>query len=96
MRSVGADGAPSPLPAGDPGVLVRLADGRFVAYDAVCPHQGCTVGWDPADRVLLCPCHGATFDAANDGRALGGPTTQPVAALPIRVDPATGTISLGG
>jgi thiosulfate dehydrogenase [quinone] large subunit len=86
--------APSPLPAGDPGVLVRLADGRFVAYDAVCPHQGCTVGWDAANQVLLCPCHGATFDAGNGGRALGGPTTQSLAALPIRVDPASGTVSL--
>jgi thiosulfate dehydrogenase [quinone] large subunit len=88
--------APSPLPAGDPGVLVRLADGRFVAYDAVCPHQGCTVGWDPADGILRCPCHGATFDAGDGGRALGGPTTQSLAALPISVDPATGTISLAG
>jgi thiosulfate dehydrogenase [quinone] large subunit len=88
--------APSPLPAGDPGVIVRLPDGRFVAYDAICPHQGCHVAWDPADAILVCPCHGASFDAGNGGRALGGPTTQALAALPISIDPATGIISLGG
>lgn len=88
--------APSPLPAGDPGVIVRLPDGRFVAYDAVCPHQGCPVAWDAADQVLLCPCHGATFDAGDGGRALGGPTIQSLAVLPITIDPATGTISLAG
>ena len=88
--------APSPLPAGDPGVLVRLADGRFVAYDAVCPHQGCHVAWDAAEQILLCPCHGASFDAGDDGRALAGPTTQSLASLPISIDPATGTISLAG
>lgn len=88
--------APSPLPAGDPGVLVRLPDGRFVAYDAVCPHQGCHVAWNATEQILLCPCHGASFDAGDGGRALGGPTTQSLASLPISIDPATGTISLTG
>ena len=32
---------------GDPGVLVKLADGTFVAFDAVCTHAGCTVGVRP-------------------------------------------------
>ena len=86
--------APSPLPAGDPAVIVKLADGSFVAYDAVCTHQGCTVEWDAADGVLLCPCHGAAFDPAARARVLQGPARQPLAALPLTVDAATGTISL--
>jgi thiosulfate dehydrogenase [quinone] large subunit len=86
--------APSPLPAGDPGVIVKLPDGTYVAYDAVCTHQGCTVAWDAIDSVLLCPCHGAAFDAANQAAVLAGPTRQPLAPLPITVDPATGTIYL--
>src|SRR5205085_133674 len=28
--------APSPLPAGDPAVIVALSDGTYVAFDAVC------------------------------------------------------------
>lgn len=43
-------------------VLVRLADGRFAAYSAVCTHQGCTVAYKPDTRKLVCPCHGGTFD----------------------------------
>jgi thiosulfate dehydrogenase [quinone] large subunit len=86
--------APNTLPAGDPGVIVKLPDGTLVAYDAVCTHQGCTVGWDAIDGVLLCPCHGAAFDAANKAAVLAGPARQPLAALPIVVDAATGTISL--
>ncbi len=86
--------APAPLPAGDPGVIVKLADGSFVAYDAVCTHQGCTVEWDAADAVLLCPCHGAAFDPAAQAAVLQGPARQPLAALPLVVDAATGTISL--
>jgi len=86
--------APSSLPAGDPGVIVKLPDGTFVAYDAVCTHQGCTVAWDAVDSVLLCPCHGAAFDAANQAAVLAGPARQPLAPLPIVVDAATGTIYL--
>ena len=85
---------PGTLPAGDPGVIVKLPDGTFVAYDAVCTHEGCIVGWDAADSVLLCPCHGAAFDPANDAAVLAGPTRQPLAALPIVVDAASGPIDL--
>ena len=67
--------------------------GTLVAYDTVCTHEGCTVEWDGADKVLLCPCHGAAFDPPPTPM-LQGPTRQPLAALPITVDAATGTISL--
>lgn len=86
--------APAPLPAGDPAVIVKLSDGTFVAYDAVCTHEGCTVEWDRIDAVLVCPCHGAVFDAAHRARVLAGPTNVPLASLPIVVDASSGTISL--
>ena len=86
--------APAPLPAGDPGVIVRLTNGTFVAFDAVCTHAGCTVEWDAADGVLFCPCHGAAFDPAHQAAVIDGPTNQPLAALPIVVDPASGRILL--
>ena len=60
----------------------------------MCTHAGCTVGFDAASGVLLCPCHDATFDPAHDAAVLGGPTDQPLSALPIVVDPATGRILL--
>ncbi len=87
--------APAPFPAGDPGVIVQLQNGSFVAFDAVCTHAGCTVQWDRAERLLFCPCHGAAFDPARDAAVVGdGPTNQPLAAIPIVVDPASGVISL--
>ncbi len=86
--------APAPLPAGDPGIIVKLPDGSYVAYDATCTHEGCRVDWDAGDGVLLCPCHGAAFDAADHGAVLGGPTNTPLAELPIVVDHQAGTISL--
>jgi thiosulfate dehydrogenase [quinone] large subunit len=86
--------APASLPAGDPAVIVRLPAGSYVAYDAVCTHEGCRVDWDAQDAVLLCPCHGAAFDPADHGAVLAGPTNTPLPELPIVVDKQAGTISL--
>lgn len=71
---------------GDLGVVIRLAAMQFVAYDATCTHAGCTVQYDPSSKELLCPCHGAIFDPANHGVVLSGPTNQPLAAIPLRID----------
>jgi len=87
--------APAPLPAGDPGIVVQLSNGSFVAYDAICTHAGCTVEWDQQDAVLLCPCHGAAFDPAQGAAVLQGPARQPLSSIPIVVNQAAGTISLG-
>jgi Rieske Fe-S protein len=85
------------LPAsGEPAVLVALADGTIAAYDAVCTHAACTVAFDRLSGNLLCPCHGAIFDPAHGGRVVAGPTDQPLPSLPLRIDPATGAISLAG
>jgi thiosulfate dehydrogenase [quinone] large subunit len=82
--------------SGDPGVLVRLASGSIVAFDAVCTHAGCTVEYVPQDLALECPCHGAVFDPAHAGAVLAGPTFQPLLGLPITIDHATGEIRLVG
>jgi thiosulfate dehydrogenase [quinone] large subunit len=81
---------------GDPAVLIRLANDSVVAYDAVCTHQGCTVGFDSASGLLLCPCHGAVFDPTQGAAVLQGPTNTPLTNLPLKVDPATGKITLVG
>ncbi len=70
---------------GDPGIVVSLGSGRFVAFDAVCTHAGCTVGFDPQAVMLVCPCHGATFDPRNNAQPVSGPTNVPLTALPISI-----------
>ena len=77
---------------GDPVQVIRLPSNSVVAYDALCTHAGCTVDYDPSSATLICPCHGAQFDPAHQAQVLGGPTNQPLAAVAIRVDPASGDV----
>jgi thiosulfate dehydrogenase [quinone] large subunit len=80
---------------GDPGGLIKLSDGTFVAYDLVCTHEGCTVSnYDSRTQLLQCPCHGAEFDVAHDARVVSGPAPRPLTKLPLRIDPKTGAITI--
>jgi thiosulfate dehydrogenase [quinone] large subunit len=80
---------------GDPGGLIKLSDGTFVAYDLVCTHEGCAVSnYDSHTQLLECPCHGAQFDAAHDARVVSGPAPSPLTKVPLRIDAKTGAITI--
>jgi thiosulfate dehydrogenase [quinone] large subunit len=68
--------------SGDPALVVQPQRGTFLAYDAVCPHAGCTVGYSAAAKLLVCPCHGSEFDVQT-GNVLVGPA--PTGLSPIAV-----------
>lgn len=69
--------------SGQPAVLVHLQDGDFVAYSAVCTHQGCTVAYQ--DGNLACPCHGSVFDPTADGAVVSPPANRPLPGIPVEV-----------
>lgn len=60
---------------GDPSIVIQPKAGKFVAFDAVCPHAGCTVGYDQSAAVLVCPCHGSQFNAATGAVEVGPAAT---------------------
>jgi Rieske Fe-S protein len=68
---------------GNPAVLVRLKRGNFVAYSAICTHEGCTVAF--RNGQLACPCHGSIFDPANNARVVNGPAQRPLPKMPVEV-----------
>jgi cytochrome b6-f complex iron-sulfur subunit len=71
--------------SGSPAVLVHLDNGGdFVAYSAVCTHQGCTVAYQGGE--LACPCHGSVFDPANGAAVVAGPAPRPLPEIPVKVE----------
>jgi thiosulfate dehydrogenase (quinone) large subunit len=71
-----------PNGSGDPGLVIQTAPEQFVAYDAVCPHEGCTVAYQPTANLIVCPCHGSEFEVAN-GDVVRGPAPHGLTALAI-------------
>jgi glycine/D-amino acid oxidase-like deaminating enzyme/nitrite reductase/ring-hydroxylating ferredoxin subunit len=67
--------------ATDTGAVVRRGVTKIAAYrdptgqlhelSAICPHLGCVVQWNSAEKTWDCPCHGSRFDAR--GKVINGP-----------------------
>jgi thiosulfate dehydrogenase [quinone] large subunit len=68
--------------SGDPSIVIQATAGKFLAFDAVCPHAGCTVAYDQSARVIACPCHGSQFNAAT-GAVEQGPATTGLKPITI-------------
>jgi cytochrome b6-f complex iron-sulfur subunit len=60
-----------------PALLIRHADGNWVALDAVCTHLGCTVQYEPDKGRIYCACHGGVYDART-GENKSGPPPKPL------------------
>jgi thiosulfate dehydrogenase [quinone] large subunit len=67
---------------GEPGIVIHADSGDFVAYNAVCPHMGCTVGYSSANKIIVCPCHGSEFEVSN-GDVIVGPAPHGLKKLKV-------------
>jgi nitrite reductase/ring-hydroxylating ferredoxin subunit len=72
-------------------VVTQPTAGTFKAFDAVCPHQGCTVG-SVENGQIICPCHQSHFDATTGDR-VSGPAPTGLTAKTITVTGTTFTVS---
>ena len=66
------------------GGIIRIGLKRYACYkdekgilhktSARCPHLGCELKWNPAERTWDCPCHGSRFDY--DGNLIDNPAQK--------------------
>ena len=56
--------------------VFRPERGALIVRSAVCPHLGCIVNWNTAEKTWDCPCHGSRF--ATDGAVINGPSPMPL------------------
>jgi glycine/D-amino acid oxidase-like deaminating enzyme/nitrite reductase/ring-hydroxylating ferredoxin subunit len=54
--------------------LYRDEQGQEHECSAVCPHLGCLVNWNDAEKTWDCPCHGSRFN--KEGHVLHGPAVS--------------------
>jgi Rieske Fe-S protein len=57
--------------------VARRDDGTLRVRSAICPHLGCHVQWNAAEKSWDCPCHGSRYDV--EGAVLHGPSTRELA-----------------
>jgi nitrite reductase/ring-hydroxylating ferredoxin subunit len=72
------------------GVLVmQLTEGKFTAFDAVCPHQAFRVSPPDAGGVITCRGHDSHFKAS-DGSRIDG--VAPTGLKPVQVQVKEGYV----
>jgi thiosulfate dehydrogenase [quinone] large subunit len=79
---VGGSAAFTDPSTGDPALVIQQTAGDFVAFDAICPHAGCTVAYESSAKLIACPCHGSEFNART-GNVIRGPATYGLTPIKI-------------
>jgi Rieske Fe-S protein len=67
----------------EPVIVVRVAEGDFRAFSAVCTHLACIVGYRKNVERIWCNCHNGAFDL--QGRVAAGPPPRPLASYAAHV-----------
>ena len=70
---------------GTDAILFKTKDEKVYALSRICTHEGCSVDFDLAQNKLICPCHGATYEAL-DGNVVSGPTQRNLKKINVKVD----------
>jgi thiosulfate dehydrogenase [quinone] large subunit len=79
---VGGSAAFNDPSSGDPSLVIQQTADDFKAFDAICPHAGCTVAYQASAGIIACPCHGSEFNPKT-GAVIQGPANTGL--TPIKV-----------
>jgi len=51
--------------------VYRDENGKYLSFNAICPHMKCVLEWNSTEKTFDCPCHGSRF--TKYGRVINGP-----------------------
>lgn len=71
--------------------VYKTSSGEARALSPICPHMGCYVRWNGAEKTWDCPCHGSRFDT--EGLVLNGPAME--CLKPMLLDSQIEKIAVG-
>jgi menaquinol-cytochrome c reductase iron-sulfur subunit len=61
------------------------SDGKVEAFQVICPHAGCSIGYDAPGRKYFCPCHAASFDLAGKRTDETSPSPRDMDSLEVEI-----------
>ena len=67
---------------GSTALVIHMGE-QFVAYSALCTHEGCLVRWDADRGQIICPCHLGVFDV--EGNVVAGLPPRPLQKLRVEL-----------
>lgn len=82
LADIPVGGSVSATLGGAPILISQPKSGTVVAFNAICPHQGCRVLPKPKD--LECPCHQSRFDSTT-GALLAGPSPRGLDPIAVAI-----------
>ncbi len=62
--------------------VYRDENNTIHSFSAVCPHMGCVVQWNAAEKSFDCPCHGSRF--TKEGTVINGPASSDLKKVEIK------------
>lgn len=65
--------------------LQRAGDGEVRAFNATCPHAGCSVDFRPDMHEYFCPCHNSAFTLEGK-RSDTSPSPRDLDSLPVKIE----------
>lgn len=70
-------------------VYLRKDGEKVIAFNAICPHAGCFVGYSGDRQVFQCPCHTSAFELNGD-RIMPSPSPRDLDKLAVDNDKLAG------
>ncbi len=77
--------------AGVPVLVIRMDDGSFRAFVALCTHLNCIVAYSEAHKQIECHCHNGVYSL--EGKNISGPPPRPLKQVAVSVVQGMVTVS---